>query len=206
MYLVGIAGGSGSGKTTFSEKILKKLNGKGVALLHMDNYYLDKQPSKNFIDGQPNYDSPEAFDWKLFFKHLKALKAGQSVAMPHYNFSTSRREKRTIKVGPCRVVLVEGILSLWLEEVRNLMDLKIYLKVEADIRFTRRLHRDLSDRSRQVEDVISQYYKTVRPMHLKYTQPTQQFADIIVGEHHDVAVEVVSNHILSGSKARKRNT
>jgi uridine kinase len=203
MYLIGVAGGSGSGKTTFAEKIIQRLPKAKVTLLHMDNYYLDIQPAENFIDEQPNFDSPLAFDWPLFRKHLHLLKSGKSIEMPVYDFAVSRRSRKKIKVGPCKVVIVEGILTLWDEKIRSDLDLKIYLKVEADIRFTRRLHRDIATRNRQLDDIIEQYYKTVRPMHLKYTQPTQQFADLIVGEQHDVAVDVIVHETLMRMKAKK---
>jgi uridine kinase len=195
MYIIGIAGGSGSGKTTFAEKIIKEVAGSDVALVHQDNYYLDRLPKDSFIDGQPNFDSPLAFDWKLFRRHLDLLKKGKRIKGPIYDFERSRRSKETSQIGPSKVILVEGILALWDEEIRENMDLKVYLKVEADIRFIRRLHRDVSDRKRELDDIIAQYYRTVRPMHLRYIQPTQQHADIIIGEHHDRAVEVIVHEI-----------
>ncbi|MDZ4678046.1 MAG: uridine kinase [Oligoflexia bacterium] len=203
MYLIGIAGGSGSGKTTFAEKIMQRLPAPKVSLVQMDNYYLDKQPSENFLGDQANFDSPLAFDWDLFRKHLALLKRGKSINMPIYDFTLSRRSKKKMRVGPCKVVIVEGILTLWDEKIRSQLDLKIYIKVEADIRFTRRLHRDIASRNRHLDDIIEQYYKTVRPMHLKYTQPTQQFADLIVGEQHDVAVDVFVHETLMRIRAQK---
>jgi uridine kinase len=202
MYLIGIAGGSGSGKTTFAEKIIKEVPGTEVVLVHQDNYYLDRLPQESFIEGQPNFDSPLAFDWDLFRKHLNLLKKGKRIQGPVYDFARSRRGKEKNEIGPARVVIVEGILALWDEEIRENMDLKVYLKVEADIRFIRRLHRDVSDRKRELDDIIGQYYRTVRPMHLRYIQPTQQHADIIIGEHHDRAVEVLVHEI--GMRLRKK--
>ena len=195
MYLIGIAGGSGSGKTTFAQKILQRLPRQKVSLLHQDNYYLSRQVPENFVDGKPNFDSPQAFDWNLFRQDLARLKMGKSIRAPVYDFEKSKRSKETIEVGPGGVVIVEGILALWDEEVRAQMNLKIYLKVESDIRFIRRLYRDISDRGRQLDGIIGQYYKTVRPMHQKYTQPTQEYADMVVGEHHDAAVEVLVNEV-----------
>lgn len=203
MYLIGVAGGSGSGKTTFAEKIIEKCRGNNVVLLHQDNYYLDKLPRESFIDGQPNFDSPFAFDWPLFRRHLRILKKGGAIKSPLYDFVESRRSRQTVSVGPAKVVLVDGILALWDETIRDAMDLKIYLKVEADIRFIRRLHRDVSDRGRELDDIIAQYYRTVRPMHLKYVQPTRQYADLIVGEHHDRAVDVIGHDIRMRIKEKR---
>jgi uridine kinase len=197
MYLIAIAGGSGSGKTTFANKILTRFSSEDVVLLHLDNYYLDRQSNINFIESKPNFDSPQAFDWGLFHKQLSALKNAKTIKAPLYDFEKSRRKSDTLKIASAKVVLVEGILTLWDEKIRELCDLKIYLKVESDIRFIRRLHRDVEERGRDLDDIIAQYYRTVRPMHLKYTQPTQQFSDFIVGEHHDQAAEVIAHQIES---------
>lgn len=197
LYIIGIAGGSGSGKTTFAKKILDQLPTDKRCLIQLDNYYLSQQPPENHLDGRPNYDAPEAFDWPLFLAHLQQLRAGHAVRSPLYDFERSRRyTDRTVEVGQGGVLIIEGILTLWEERVRDLLDLKIYLKVEADIRFIRRLYRDVAERGRKLDDIIEQYYRSVRPMHLKYTQATQLHADMIVGEHHDRAAAVIAQEAL----------
>lgn len=187
MFLVGIAGGSGSGKTTFAKKVLKQVDDPHVALLHLDDYYHDIPPV--------NFDHPDAFDWKLLRQHLAELKAGRAVQVPVYDYSLSRRSAQTVTVGPCRVVLLEGIFTLWDAEVRELFDLKIYLHVDADIRFIRRLHRDVRERGRTVDSVIRQYYDTVRPMHHEFLEPTRQYADLAVGEETDIAAETIAARV-----------
>jgi uridine kinase len=195
MFLVGIAGGSGSGKTTFANKIIQRVNDSSVALLHQDSYYLPSPPSHIRIHGEPNFDHPEAFDWHLLRDHLQRLKAGEQVASPVYDYRSSRRTAETEPVGPCKTVILEGIFTLWDQSIRDLFDLKIYLNVEADIRFIRRLHRDVRERGRTLDSIIRQYYDTVRPMHHEFLEPTRQYADIVVGEETDIAADVLAARI-----------
>ncbi len=195
MYIIGIAGGSGSGKTTFTQKVLKQVNDPEVGLLHQDSYYHAQPPSDLTINDEPNFDHPEAFDWALLRSHLEILKSGKKVETPVYDYKSSRRTTKTHPVGPCKILVVEGIFSLWDEGIRDLMDFKCYLHVESDIRFIRRLFRDLKDRGRTLEDIIRQYYDTVRPMHNLYLEPTQQYADIVVGEETDKAAYLLSSTI-----------
>ena len=192
MYIIGITGGSGSGKTTFTEKVLAQVDSKDVAVLHQDSYYLPYHPEHLKIGNEPNFDHPDAFDWDLFRKDLSILRSGHRIDSPVYDYSNSRRTSQTTSIGPCRILIVEGIFTLWDEPIRNMMDLKFYLHVEADIRFIRRLFRDLKDRSRTLEDIIRQYYEAVRPMHQLYLEPTKQFADIIVGEETDSAASMLA--------------
>lgn len=192
-YLIGICGGSGSGKTTFANKILKSMGAEGVCLLHMDAYYLPKLPPSHYTSsGKPNFDHPAAFDWDLLRQHLTLLKAGHHVPSPVYDFSTSSRTEQHEAVGPARVVLVEGIFTLFDQDIRNMLDIKCFLHVDSDIRFTRRLHRDVKERGRSLESVIAQYYDTVRPMYQKYLDPQRQYADFIVGEETDVASQIMA--------------
>lgn len=206
MFLVGIAGGSGSGKTTFAKKILQLIPAEQaphLALLHQDSYYLPSPPAHLRVHGEPNFDHPEAFDWPLLGEHLSRLKQGESVQVPVYDYRTNRRTAETTKVGPCKTILMEGIFTLWDPAVRGLFSLNIYLHVESDIRFIRRLHRDVRERGRTLDNIIRQYYDTVRPMHHEYLDPTRQFADIVVGEETDVAAEVVAariNEMITGSR------
>lgn len=195
MFLVGIAGGSGSGKTTFAKKIVQRLQNPEVAHFSQDSYYLPSPPQKLRINGDSNFDHPDAFDWPLLRDHLEKLKRGDSVEMPIYDYKVSRRSDKTQHVGPCKALLMEGIFTLWDEEIRNLFDIRIYLHVEADIRFIRRLHRDVRERGRSLDGIIRQYYDTVRPMHHEYLEPTKQYADIVVGEETDIAAEVIAARI-----------
>ncbi len=201
MFLVGIAGGSGSGKTTFARKVLKRVNGhqeEGAApviLLSQDSYYLDVQAPELKVHGEGNFDHPNAFDWKLLREQLAALKEGKQVEVPIYDFKTNRRFKETTTVGPCATIMMEGIYTLWDSEIRNLFDVKVYLHVDADIRFIRRLHRDVRERGRTLDGIIRQYYDTVRPMHHQFLEPTQQYADLVVGDETDIAAEVLAARI-----------
>jgi len=199
MFLVGIAGGSGSGKTTFANKILQKVTDPAVVLLHQDSYYLPTPPPHlrfgNLNPAEYNFDHPEAFDWPLLRSHLEILKQGGKVNVPVYDYRTNQRTTETIAVGPCKVIVLEGIFTLWDAPLRSLFDLKIYLHVESDIRFIRRLHRDVRERGRSLDSIIRQYYDTVRPMHHEYLEPTRQYADISVGEETDVAAEVIAARI-----------
>jgi uridine kinase len=192
MYIIGITGGSGSGKTTFTEKVLAQVSHKDVGVLHQDSYYLPKHPARLKIGNEPNFDHPDAFDWELFRSHLGILRSGKKVDCPVYDYSSSRRTSKTKVIGPCKVLIVEGIFTLWDEPIRNFMDLKFYLQVDSDIRFIRRLFRDLKDRSRTLDDIIRQYYEAVRPMHQLYLEPTKQYADIVVGEETDSAANMLS--------------
>lgn len=196
IFLIGIAGGSGSGKTTFAKKVMKGISNLDSSLLHMDSYYLPTQPKSNYTSsGKPNFDHPNAFDWELLRQHLTDLKHGKQIKCPIYDFKNSGRTDEYETVGPCKVVLFEGIFALYDQEIRDLLDIKCYLHVDSDIRFTRRLHRDVKERGRSLESVIAQYYDTVRPMYQKYLDPQRQYADFTVGEETDVASLILSARI-----------
>lgn len=195
MILIGIAGGSGSGKTTFTKKILARVPHPDVSVLHQDSYYLASSIASPKVHGEPNFDHPDAFDWTLFRDHLEQIKAGKSVAVPTYDFKGSRRSSETTVVGPCKALIVEGIFTLWEPAVRSLFDVRIFLDVESDIRFIRRLHRDVRERGRSLDGIIRQYYDTVRPMYHEFLDPTRQYADLIVGEETDVCAQVVAARI-----------
>lgn len=202
IFLIGIAGGSGSGKTTFARKVMKAINSSNSSLLHMDSYYLPTVPQ---INGKENFDHPDAFDWNLLRTHLLDLKRGHSVQCPVYDFATSTRTDHSETVGPCQVVLFEGIFSLYDQEIRNMLDIKCFLHVDSDIRFTRRLHRDVKERGRSLESVISQYYDTVRPMYQRYLDPQKQYADFTVGEETDVAALILAARIKEYTNQIKTN-
>lgn len=195
MFLVGIAGGSGSGKTTFALKILNRSGADDIAVIHQDSYYLADLPEHLKKNGDGNFDHPDAFDWNLLRRHLSDLKEGRAIEEPVYDYRGHGRTGKTKTVGPCKAVLVEGIYTLWDPEIRNLFDIRVFLNVEADIRFIRRLHRDVRERGRTLDNIIRQYYDTVRPMHHEFLEPTRSYADVIVGEETDIAADVLSARI-----------
>lgn len=196
MYIIGITGGSGSGKTTFAKKIIKNTTKKGVSIVHMDSYYVPKIPESLCGDkGHPNFDHPESFDWNLLASHLETLKNGDKIKCPIYDFKTHSRTTETYTVGPSKVIIFEGILAIYNAHIRDLLDIKCFLQVDADIRFIRRLHRDVKERKRSLESVIEQYYDTVRPMYKKYIDPQRDQADFIVGEETDVGAKIISAKI-----------
>ncbi len=206
MYIIAICGGSGSGKTTFTDKVRKEVK-EDISVVHMDSYYLPKLPKELQTSGGPNYDHPAAFDWKLLTQHLESLKNGKSIEAPLYDFKKNSRLKKTITIKPSKVILFEGIFSLYDEEIRKLSDITAFLHVEADIRFIRRLHRDVEERGRSLDSVITQYYETVRPMYQKYLDPQRQFADFIVGEETDIAAGILAakvNHLQSTKKKQSK--
>jgi len=195
MLIVGIAGGSGSGKTTFSKKISNKKNifSKNVNIVHLDSYYLNQLPKHlKMNQSEYNFDHPDAFDWQLLVKHLNVLKKGGTIEVPHYDFTTSSRTKKATTIGPLNAVLFEGIYALWNPAVRAMLDVKVFLKVDADIRFIRRLHRDVKERGRSLDGIIRQYYDTVRPMHREFIEAAEQYADIVVGEENEAAADLIA--------------
>lgn len=192
VHIISICGGSGSGKTTFADKVIKNVD-QDVSILHMDSYYLSKPAgSLKTSTGRPNFDHPDAFDWHLIQKHLTMLKKGLEIRSPIYDFKKNCRLKSTLKIKPTKVVLFEGIFSLYKEDIRKLCDITTFLHVEADIRFIRRLHRDIEERGRSLDSVIMQYYETVRPMYQQYLDPQRQYADFIVGEETDIAASILA--------------
>lgn len=160
-------------------------------------------PERLRINGEPNFDHPDAFDWPLFKSHLQRLKEGRAIEQPVYDYRESRRSSETTALGPCQAVLVEGIFTLWDEEIRQLLDIKAYLSVDADIRFIRRLHRDVRERTRSIDSIIRQYYDTVRPMHQLYLEPTKKYADIIVGEESDIAADVIAAKVSDAIRSAR---
>lgn len=192
MYLVGIAGGSGSGKTTFAKKVINLVK-EDISILHMDSYYLHIQPENHYTaKGNPNFDHPAAFDWELLRTHLQELKNGNPIEVPVYDFVTSSRLKETVTIRPTGVILFEGIFSIFDQEIRNLLDIRCFLHVDADIRIARRINRDVNERGRSLESVISQYYETVRPMYNKFLAPQKDYADFSIGEETGIAASILS--------------
>jgi uridine kinase len=181
-FLIGIAGGTGSGKTTVANAIAKRVGEERIAILSHDSYYRDfVDLPKDILDRQ-NFDHPDSLESELLVRHIKALKQGMVVETPIYDFRVHRRAAETRRVEPRKVILVDGILIYVEPELRKLFDVKIFVDTDADIRLIRRLKRDLSERGRTVESVVSQYESTVRPMHMEFVEPSKRYADLIVPE------------------------
>lgn len=192
-FLLGVAGGSGSGKTTVAERLASFVGGQDLALLRLDAYYRDRNHLPLEERASINYDHPDAFDWALFLDHVQALSDGLEVQVPVYDFATYLRLPDRVTVAPARIVVVEGILVLYEPELRDRLDLRVYVDADADVRFIRRLRRDISERQRSTESVIEQYLATVRPSHLQFVEPSKRYADVIVphGGRNAPAVEVL---------------
>jgi uridine kinase len=181
-FLIGIAGGTGSGKTTVANAIVTRVGEERIAILSHDSYYRDfVDLPKDVLDRQ-NFDHPDSLESELLVRHLKALKQGMVVETPIYDFKVHRRAAETRRVEPRKVILVDGILIYAEPELRKLFDVKIYVDTDADIRFIRRLKRDIAERGRTVDSVVKQYESTVRPMHLEFVEPSKRYADLIVPE------------------------
>lgn len=203
--VIGVAGGTGSGKTTVAREILKRAGTKQISLIQHDAYYKDLSDLPLAQRAMFNFDHPDALDNELLITHLKELKAGRAIEMPVYDFKTHTRTKEVQRVEPSRVILVEGILIFADKQLRDLMDVKIYVDTDPDIRFIRRLQRDIAERGRTMESVIHQYLTTVRPMHQEFVGPSKRYADVIIpeGGFNEVAMEMVAARIralLAGSE------
>ncbi|MBE6002741.1 MAG: uridine kinase [Lachnospiraceae bacterium] len=195
--MIGIAGGSGSGKSTFTNR-LKAEFGDKVTVIYHDNYYKSNDGVPFEIRQKSNYDSPDAFETDLLITHLKALRRGETVQCPVYDYSQHNRTAETVSLKPSKIVIVEGILVLENPELRSLFDIKIYVEADADERIIRRIIRDVKERGRQVEDISSQYLTTVKPMHYLYVEPTKQKADIVINSGmNDVAFDLMKTKIKS---------
>lgn len=192
--VIGIAGGSGSGKTTISHAVVDAVGAEVIALIQHDAYYRDNDHLSFEERVKINYDHPDSLETELLIHHLTELRSGRAVEVPVYDFSVHTRTDETVRVIPEAVVLVEGILVLAEPELRKLMDLRIYIDTDSDLRFIRRLRRDIEERGRTVESVTKQYMSTVRPMHLQFVEPSKRYADIIVpdGYNHSVVGTVTS--------------
>jgi len=197
--IIGIAGGSGSGKTTVAQSILQRVGPEQIAYLQHDEYYKD-------LSGLPpaqrvaiNFDHPNSLETSLLVQHIEQLKLGQPVQVPIYDFSTHSRTNQSFIVNPRPVVLVEGILIFTEQVLRNLFDIKIFVDTDSDLRFIRRLQRDISERGRSRESVIQQYLTTVRPMHLEFVEPSKRYADVIIpeGGFNTAALDMVVSRIES---------
>lgn len=197
MLIIGIAGGTGSGKTTVVRKIMERLPEGEVGVISQDSYYKDSSHVPMEERQNINFDEPNAFDWDLLFEHLSMLRKGQSVEMPTYSYITSSRLKETVTMLPHDVVLVEGILVLSDPYLRNLMDIKVFVDADDDDRLIRVISRDCIERGRTPQMVIDRYEQVLKPMHNLHIAPAKQFADIIIpqGGHNEVAVALLTDYI-----------
>ena len=198
---IGIAGGTGSGKTTLTDHLDHRFQGN-ISVIHHDNYY--KKQDRPFEERcRQNYDHPDAFDTDLLVEHLKQLKSGQAVNCPIYSFSDHNRTEETELIAPTRVIIVEGILIFQHPELRDLLDIKIFVETDADVRVLRRAIRDVQERGRTLESVMEQYLTTVKPMHEQFVEPSRKYADIVVleGGHNLVALDLIMQRIENHIKA-----
>jgi uridine kinase len=190
--LLGIAGGSGSGKTLVARSIGEAV-GKQVVVIGQDSYYLDRSDLPFEERAKINYDHPDAFDTPLLVEHLRRLRNGEPIEMPIYNYAMHARQKETLRVDPAPIIIVEGILVLAIPAIRELLDVKVFVDTDADVRFIRRLTRDVKERGRSLQSVIDQYLNVVRLMHLEFVEPSKRYADIIVpeGGYNKVAIDFI---------------
>lgn len=196
---IGVAGGTGSGKTTVSNQILERVGHKHIAYLPHDSYYKDLSHLDNIERAQINFDHPDSLDTELLVQHVKQLQQSLPVEIPIYDFTRHMRSTETETVSTQPIILVEGILIFSEAELRELFDIKIYVDTDADIRFIRRLKRDINERGRSADSVIEQYLSTVRPMHLKFVEPSKRYANVIVpeGGYNWVAIDMIADRIRS---------
>jgi len=197
--VIGVAGGSGSGKTTVVRRIVDSLGPEQVVVLEHDRYYRDRNDLRLEERAALNYDHPDALETDLLVEHVRRLKAGQPVDVPLYDFTRHARRSDRQRREPRRAIIVEGILIFTEAALRDLMDVKVFVDADADMRFIRRLQRDVAERGRTLDSVIEQYLATVKPMHLEFVEPTKRYADLIipVGGHNTVAVDMMLSLVRS---------
>jgi uridine kinase len=196
---MGISGGTGSGKTTVVQKIISSVGRDNVVYLQQDSYYRNLGDMPLDLKHRVNFDHPDAFDTELLINHLEALRAGEAIEQPIYDYPTHSRRAETFHVEARPVIIVEGILVFVNSQMRGLMNLKIFVDTDPDIRFIRRLDRDVHERGRTLESVITQYTTTVRPMHLQFVEPSKRYADIIIpeGGFNDVGIDLITGKVKS---------
>jgi uridine kinase len=197
MLVIGVAGGTGSGKTTVVRKIQQQFPKGEVNVLSHDSYYFDNIELSLEERRKKNYDHPDAIEFDLMIEDVKKLKKGKAIQEPIYSFITCTREKESKLIKPREVLIIEGILCLTNSKLRDLMDIKVFVDCDSDLRLSRVIYRDMQERGRNVNEVLERYEKTVRPSHLQFIEPTKRFADIIIpqGGKNQVAIQILTNHI-----------
>ena len=197
MTIIGIAGGTGSGKTTVVKRIAKALPPHCAAVVPLDSYYNDTTNLTPEERAAINFDHPDAFDWKLLTEHIKKLKAGEAIEQPTYSYIESNRLKETIHVEPKHVIIIEGIMALHYKKLRDMMDLKIFVDTDDDVRLIRNIRRDVVERGRTVDMVLDRYEKVLKPMHEQFIEPTKKFADLIIpwGGDNKTGIHILRSYI-----------
>ena len=197
MLIIGIAGGTGSGKTTVVNQIIEELKNEEVDVISQDSYYQDTSHLTYEQRTKINFDHPKSIDFDLLVQHLKDLKAGKNIQQPVYSFKEHNRTGETIEIEPRKVIIVEGILILTHPDIREMFDIKIYVHADSDERLIRRLKRDIAERGRDLDEVLNRYQTTLKPMHQQFIEPTKEFADIIIptNRYNTVAVDIVQTII-----------
>ncbi|MEO7108006.1 MAG: uridine kinase [Rhodoferax sp.] len=197
-FVIGVAGGSGSGKSTVTREVLASIGPDMVAVVMQDDYYLDQTHMSPADRRKTNYDHPHAFDWPLMVQHVQTLLHGEPIEMPTYDFAQDNRASQTITVKPSPVIVIEGLFALFDADLCKMMSLKIFVDTAADVRFIRRLQRDMAERGRSAESVINQYLETVRPMHKQFIEPTKRNADVILPHGaNGPAVDIITTKVVS---------
>lgn len=206
--IIGIAGGTGSGKTTVVDRIISQFPIDEISVLSQDSYYNDNSSLTMEERSLINYDHPNSIDWKLMIAHLLVLKSGQDIQQPLYSYETHNRTEKTIKTKATKVTVIEGILIFSIKELRDLFDIKIFVDTPDDERLIRRLRRDIKERGRDVEEVLSRYETTLRPMHQQFIEPYKREADIIVpeGGNNQVAINIITQTIRQTIRQHENNT
>lgn len=197
MFIIGIAGGTGCGKTTVVKKIIQNLGDRQVAVIAQDSYYRDNSQISLEERQKINFDHPDSLEFPLLVEHIRLLKRGESINQPTYSYLTCTRNQETVHVVPTKVIIVEGILIFTHEPLREILDLKIYVDADPDDRLSRVIYRDITERGRTVDVVLDRYHKTVKPMHLQFIEPTKRYADLIVpqGGNNKVAINLLTTII-----------
>ncbi len=197
MLIIGVAGGTGSGKTTVVRKIKEKFTEQQVSILYQDSYYFDNSDLSLEERRSKNFDHPDSVEFSLLIDHVKKLQNGMPVEQPVYSFISCTRSEKTNPVLPKDVLIIEGILCLTNKHLRDLMDIKVFVDCDSDLRLSRVIRRDIHERGRNIEQVLDRYEKTVRPSHLQFIEPTKRFADIIIpqGGKNQIAINILTNHI-----------
>lgn len=203
--VIGVCGGTGSGKSTVAKAIFKSLPAENILIIEQDAYYRDQSTMSYEERVKTNYDHPLAFDTDLLIKHIGMLCEGKTIEKPVYNFSIHNREERTITVESRDIIIIEGIMILEDERLRNLMDIKIFVDTDADVRIIRRITRDINERGRTLDSVIDQYLTTVKPAHEQFIEPMKKYADIIIpeGGYNKVAIDLMSTKVMAIIKEKQ---